>query len=124
MSDIVVTWPKSRSLQSYIDELERAALEKKLILYRVGGMPRRLMAGDRCYMVHSSQVRGWVEVYDLRFPNEGQPPIDPITGERMGEGAYIVRSPIWNRLVQPIPMEGFQGVRYAPKWWRERVSVG
>lgn len=121
--DIVVTWPKSRSLQSYLDELQKAQKTGKHILFRVGRMPRRVRAGDRCYMVHTGYVRGWVRVTDLHFPQEGQPPINPITGERMREGAYIVRSPIWRFLQEQPPVSGFQGVRYADPAWEHISSV-
>lgn len=122
--DIIVTWPSSRTLESYLVELNRAEQEEKVILYKVGKMPRHVAAGQRCYMVHRGYVWGYCEIIDLQFENEGVPPIDPISGERMPRGNYIVRAPHWWQLVKPLPMKGFQGFRYAPKHWRELVSRG
>jgi hypothetical protein len=61
MSDIVVTWPRTRSLDSYVNELRKS---------------------------------------------------DPITGELMAPGNYIVREPVWFPIAREIEMRGFQGWRY------------
>ena len=122
--DIIVTWPACRSLESYLVKLRRAAAEEKVILFKVGAMPRHTAAGQRCYMVHSGYVRGFCEIIDLQFENEGEPPIDPISGKQMSRGNYIVRSPHWWELGRQPDMKGFQGFRYAPKWWREIVAAG
>lgn len=124
MTDIVVTWPKSRPLQSYLGELERASERGAYIYFKLGSMPLRASGRDRCYMVHSGHVRGWTTIMDLQFlPQEGPLPIDPVSGVRMGEGAYVIRSPQWHELKNVTKMKGFQGFRYAPKWWRQIGSV-
>lgn len=122
--DIVVTWPSHRELRSYLIELCRAEEEKKVILFKVSGLPRHTAVGRRCYMVHSGNVRGYTEIIGLQAYGEGDPPIDPVTGQQMGVANYIVRDPHWWQLYDLPAMKGFQGFRYAPKHWRELVSSG
>lgn len=104
---IVVTWPKKRSLESYLSELRTAEAQGKVIHFRVPSYPT-IPYGGRCYMVHDGFVRGYL--ITLGFSN-GTGVIDPITGEIWPFGKYVVRNPHWNP-VDPVPMKGFQGWRY------------
>lgn len=106
--DIVVTWPKSRSLQSYLDELERADREDKLINFRISSIPKEDVT--RCFMVHDGAVRGYTNVLKVDIYQRGEIR-DPITGHAWPDGIYITRDPEWYP-IEPIPMKGFQGFRY------------
>jgi hypothetical protein len=111
--DIVATWPKSRPLSSYLDELLKAYRTGQQINFRVARLPRLDYAAweerpGRCYMVHDGAVRGYNEID--RFTHRADVR-DPITGEFMPPGFYIVRDPRWNPII-PIPMAGFQGWRW------------
>lgn len=118
--DICVTWPKSRPLDSYLAELARAEREGLEINYRVGRLPAwpgamwdhgtlGFVYGQqgvpRCYMVHSGFVRGWCSILYGCHREAGE-----VAG--WPAGLYIVRSPVWHALADPIPMRGFQGWRW------------
>jgi hypothetical protein len=108
MTDIAVTWPKTRPLGSYYAELERARRHGQLINFRVPARPRELP--QRCYMVYDGAVRCWSPVKALMWRGEGE--VRRVDG--MGfwpEGWYIVREPFYAE-IEPIPMKGFQGFRY------------
>lgn len=114
--DIVLTWPKHRTYESYKEQLKLADSRGDQILFRVSSFPARSQAGDRVYMVHDGLVRGWSKL--LLFTDDDRPR-DPVSGELMDPGKYIVRSAKWHELPGPLPkMRGFQGFRYAPKDWR------
>jgi hypothetical protein len=119
--DIVLTWPKRTSYENYVGELKKALNDGKVILFSVSAFPVKAAPGDRCYMVHDGQVRGWSEIVAF---HDGDGPDSVRQGEEWAKGKYIVRSAHWHKLLKPIEMKGFQGFRYAPKWWRGRVSVG
>lgn len=104
---IVVTWPKRRPLNSYLDEVDRASREAKTIHFRVPSLPT-IPYGAPCYMVHDGAIRGWMRT--LGF-SDGTNVIDPITGNSWPKGHYVVRWPLWHPVV-PIPFKGFRGYRY------------
>lgn len=111
--DIVVTWPKSRPLSSYLDELLKAYAQGLEINYRVSRLPQLDFAAweerpGRCYMVHDGAVRGYNEINRFTHRSDVR---DPISGELMRPGYYIVRDPRWIPIT-PIPMAGFQGWRW------------
>jgi hypothetical protein len=106
--DIVVTWPKSRTLDDYVTELAKAKDDGKVINFRVANRPN-VQPGDRCYMVHDGAIRGWTKVLEVR---RSRIVVNVKTGEHMAPGLFIVRDPEWHALDEPIPMKGFQGFRY------------
>lgn len=113
--DLIVTWPKSRPLSSYLRELERAQRSGQVINYRVRHQPRISPSawrgrGPRCYMVHDGAIRGYNKIRCLTF-REDHEVVDPITGNFWPRGWYIVRDPGWHE-VEPVPMRGFRGFRY------------
>lgn len=113
MTDIVVTWPKTRSLKSYLEQCEKASEEGRYINYHVASIPQRDI-GVRCYVVHDGYVRGWQKIKTWTWKGERGEVVDPITGESWRPGWYIVRDPEWHALVDGrLPeMAGFQGWRY------------
>jgi hypothetical protein len=119
--DLVLTWPKSRSLDSYLTELEKAVKEDKAICYRVTRLPRKAESGARVYMVHDGFVRGFSELIAAERVNHTIR--NPHNGMMLAPGNYIVRRAEWHSMIRPVEMAGFQGFRYAPKWWRERGFV-
>jgi hypothetical protein len=107
---IVVTWPKSRPLDSYVRELNVAERNGLVINFRVASFPK-VPYGARCYHVHDGAVRGWVTT--LGFQEYDDLTVtDPVTGGYWPAGKYIVRHPTWYPLPEPQPMKGFQGWRY------------
>lgn len=114
MSDIVLTWPKTRPLESYLTELAQARDAGLVINYRVAHPPNRnvLWVGraPRCYMVHDGAVRGYTMIRDVLHRDDGEVR-DPVTGGFWPEGFYVVREPRWFE-VNPITMGGFRGWRF------------
>lgn len=112
---IVATWPKTRPLDSYLEELERAAKLELSINFRVANRPRwdKVTIGASMYMVYDGFVRGYNLIEDAlycpantvsRVENDAWAGFWP-------EGNYIRRNPIWFP-VEPTPMKGFQGWRW------------
>lgn len=122
MADIILTWPKGRTLESYVTALGEAFRNDELINFRVSNLPKDAYEYDRVYMVHDGHVRGynWLHSFALRGENEVK---DPITGAFWPEGKYIVRHPGW-KAITPIPMKGFQGWRYADKHFKREDVTG
>lgn len=117
--DIVVTWPKTRTLDSYLTELKNAARSRQLINYRVARRPSWDFGAlrdrnARCYMVHDGAIRGYnyIQYVTWRGPNEVSRVANDAWAGFWPEGWYIVRSPIWCEEKEPILMKGFQGWRW------------
>lgn len=107
MSDIVLTWPKKRSLASYLAELSQAHQDGLLINFRVASKPD-VQSGERCYMVHNGKIRGFNQVVTVEYKDNV---LDPITGETMTPGFYVVRDPHWHG-ASGMTITGFRGFRY------------
>lgn len=111
MQDLVVTWPKSKSLDAYLKELERAVSERLEINFRVPTKPHLTPA--RCYIVHSGYVRGYNLIRKIEWRGERE--VARVESDAFAgfwpAGYYIVRDPLWHPIT-PIPMRGFQGYRY------------
>lgn len=103
MSDILLTWPKTRSLSGYLASLVQAREDDKLIFFRVPSKPN-VKHGDRAYMVYDGYVRGYSHVIAPAVVNASDI-VNPGTGEVMGEGLFVVRSP----MLFPMPYEGVCG---------------
>lgn len=119
MTDLVITWPKSKPLQGYLDELARAVIQEEKAFYRLTMPP--LSARGRCFHVHDGFVRGWLKILghvqivnNRQIANSaGTPPmVDSVTGGSFKDGWYLVRDPRWHPLVTPVPMKGFRGFQY------------
>lgn len=131
--DIVATWPKTRSLQSYLEALAAAEAFGDVVNYRVARPPRwdynavvyhpgtRWFQGTpRCYMVYDGFVRGygWILSVEERGEHEvsrvsyrDDDPEQPGWAGFWPAGWYVVRDPHWYP-VEPVPMKGFQGWRW------------
>lgn len=118
--DIIATWPKTRSLDSYLEELQRA-YEHEFPLninYRVANWPHwefgSLTARPaRCYMIHSGFVRGYNNIRYTTYYEDNE--VARVENDSFAgfwpKGKYIVRHPKWFP-VDKIPMRGFQGWRW------------
>lgn len=119
LRDVIVTWPKSRPLGSYLAELLIAERDGLVVCYRVTVLPGR--RPERCYRVHEGHIRGWLDVIDMRHMDDGEV-------RRVGGGSghwpagnYLVCGPTWHELgfrSDRTVMPGFRGWR-----WFERGRV-
>jgi hypothetical protein len=110
--DIIITWPKTEPLGSYLMALEVAAERGEVINYRVPSPPK--LEPERCYVVYDGEVIGWNEVLSVERRG-GEEVLDPRTGNYWPSGWYIVRDPVWHPLRTPLPCRGFQGFRYTER---------
>lgn len=130
MSDIVVTWPKSRHFASYMVELERAKSRGLLVNFRVPTLPDfGVGAFDfgapevRCYRVHDGHIRGWLRIVAAERRGRGEVervPSDPLyrlpgSARYWPPGNYIACDPEWHALgfrSSRTVMGGFRGWRW------------
>lgn len=111
MTHLMVTWPKSRTLESYLEQLRLANTRCELVNFRIPTLPSRVGSAPlRCYMVHDGFIRGYTWVKEINWLEDGEVK-DVVTGGYWPEGYYIVRYPAWYSIV-PERQKGFQGYRY------------
>lgn len=67
------------------------------------------MKGDRCYVVHKGQVRGWLEITGTVHWRHGFK--CSTTGAFWKPGNYIQRSGPWHPISDGRKIRGFQGIR-------------
>lgn len=109
--DIIVTTPKS--------QMSNAAQEAADCIANGGGYYFRrfnlpgpdVKKGDNVFYVEDGYVRGFC-VVDRVQHNQGMQRCET-TGQMWGPGLYVfMRADSW-RWIEPLPMRGFQGFRYA-----------
>lgn len=115
--DLVVTWPKSTPLPTYVAMLKQAERNLEHINFRVAAPPL-LEPGEckRVYMVHDGRVRGWSPFVEIARREFGE--VQQVRGGGYWpEGWYIVREPLWFELPREkqTEMRGFQGFRYTDR---------
>lgn len=113
--DIVITWPQTRTLESYLDACARAKDAGEVINYRVRNPPEVDFGAwadrrGRVYVVHGGFVRGYNDWLYTTYRETGEV-LDPVTGGFWPPGVYLVRDPAWHP-IEPVPMRGFRGWRY------------
>lgn len=115
-TDIIVTWPKSKALATYLLELRKAVAEDLQINYRLASQPKS--KPNRCYMVYDGLIRGYNDVIGVVW--RGAQEVSRVESDAWAgfwpEGHYVVRDPSW-RPIRPIEMAGFRGFRYWPSNW-------
>lgn len=108
----VLTVPKTVSWDAYMEEVESVKDGSLVMNYRAGQIPKDMCAGDRCYVVHDGQVRGWMSVVGLVVRDA--PWRCTTTGRVWPAGKYVQRSGPYHA-VSGVPMPGFRGIRrYEP----------
>lgn len=116
--DIVATWPKSRPLRSYLDELLLAERDGLEINFRIANPPHWEFGvlrdrPARCYMVHDGLIRGYNEILYATYRGPGE--VARVANDSFAgfwpAGHYIVRDPRWYGCPRRA-MRGFQGWRW------------
>jgi len=105
--DWIITIPKTVSWDTYQQELDAARDWKVVLNYRTRYFPKEMTRGDRCFIVHDGQVRGWMEVVGL---DETKGFTCRTTGIEWPAGKYIQRSGPFHP-VSGVEMQGFRGIR-------------
>lgn len=104
----MVTVPKKTKWEEYQKELDAVSDKTEEMRYKTRYFPKDMSVGDRCYIVHDGQVRGWMEITDLLDEPEGF--TCTTTGKEWPPGKYIVRSGTFHEEDGP-EIGGFRGVR-------------
>lgn len=116
-TNLILTWPKSRTLESYLEEMKRAERKGLDVNFRSPNPPK-LTPNSRwgqAFMVHDGAVRGYSQIIEVTYREWGRVQrveSDPESGY-WPPGWYVVREPLWFPLADPISMRGFQGFRYS-----------
>lgn len=123
MADIVVTTPKTMRKKAALEAKEARdnILQGGESWYfrKVGRIDVR--EGDRVYYVEDGQVTGFCTVAVINIFKDWQE--CDTTGRLFAPGRYVLMDArSWN-WIEPKPMKGFQGVRYAPEKWTYDVTV-
>ena len=106
--DWVLTIPKTISWSDYERELATVADGSQVMNYSTRYIPQGMSKGDRCYLVHDGQVRGWMEIVGVE--DRKDPWVCTTTGRTWPAGKYIQRSGPFHKVEGP-EMTGFRGVR-------------
>lgn len=112
--NLIITWPKTRTLESYVEECAKAHELGQSINFRLPNKPRVIvdLLGQRCYVVYDGLVRGWHKITEITWRGEGV--VKDRDGSNWPPGWYVVRDPLYFPWMDaPVPMRGFQGIRYA-----------
>lgn len=109
MRDLIITWPKTRSLDSYLEACEAARVHAEVLNFRIHNPPTEWHEGMRVYVVHARAVRGWHQLLDVC--RRGYREVRDPGGGWWPPGTYLVRHAEWHP-IEPIPMRGFQGWHY------------
>lgn len=120
MTDVIVTWPKSKPLSTYLIELANAKENNLVINYRVRNPPEP--TPERCYLVHDGVIVGWNAVINIKFRKANE--VARVESDAFAgfwpAGWYIARRPEFHQpKLKTVKMKGFRGWR-----WFSREIVG
>jgi len=108
MEDWIITIPKSIPWEKYEEELDAAAKDPDIVLnYRLGYKPNA-KPGDRVFVVHDGEIKGFQKVVDVVEEKKGFKCLS--TGQNWPAGFYIQRGGPFHE-IDPIRMKGFRGIR-------------
>lgn len=108
----VITVPKTRKWSDYLREVAEVEDGRAVMNYRIRGFPKAMRQGDRCYVVHDGQVRGWMTLVGL--VEKPKPWRGTTTGQIWKAGRFIQRSGPFHPLKGGPKMTGFRGARTPP----------
>jgi len=108
MTSLLITLPKHISWKDYEKELETVKDGEMQMNFKVSSRPKRVSAGDRCYICHNGYIVGWMKIVDIFYGDRFK---CSTTGCDWDEGWYVARSGEFH-YITPIPCKGFQGYRY------------
>lgn len=108
-NDWMITIPKKVDWEQYLQELKDSHDNGDVANFRVANFPKKMRPGDKCYIVHDGELKGWTEVLATKHWPEGFRCTS--TGHEWPPGKYIQRSCDFQPLYQTMKIKGFQGVR-------------
>ena len=106
---LVITIPKSTSWDEYQKELDKAK-NGEIMNFKVTNFPRKVSAGDKCYVVYGGMLKGWMKIVGFSEKNF----ICTTTGKKMA-GKFVERSGNFHPLDKEEPFSGFRGFRYVQR---------
>ncbi len=107
-NDWVITVPKTVDWKTYEKEIATVVDGESEMNFKVPPHFKSAQKGDRCYVCHDGQVKGWMLVTGLeRYDQNWE---CTTTGKIWTAGTYLKRSGPFHK-IEPISMKGFQGIR-------------
>lgn len=124
--DVAITIPKTTSWETWLEEARSASSgcgrtretakggepfgnAQGKLRYHIGRKPKKLRAGERCFVLHDGFLRGFHYVKKISYSCGLK---CEVAGKSWPEGYYLVRSGRFFQLEDPIAMKGFRGFRY------------
>ena len=108
--DIIVTTPKSQMKASAQEAADCIAAGGGEYFRRFGNRPT-VLPGNRIYYVEDGYVRGFCRIGSIVHRSSCE--VCQTTGRRWPPGTYLYMQATTWQWITPIPMNGFQGFRYA-----------
>lgn len=108
LSEWAITVPKTIPWSEYEKELKAVEDWSQEMNFKVPPHFKAAKAGDRCYVVHDGEVKGWMEITGLE--KFDKPWRCSTTGQTWQPGTYLKRSGPFHP-VKDMKMKGFQGIR-------------
>ena len=105
--DILITIPKTVKWEDYQKELDMAADGSYQLNYQVRHFPRHTSVGDRCYVVHTGYVRGYMIISGF----SEKPFTCQTTGKKYDGNKFIQRTGKFFK-IKPHPKTSFRGFQY------------
>lgn len=108
--DIIVTTPKSQirtAAQEAADAIEAGVGQ----YFRRFNRPVNISPGDRVFYVEDGYIRGFALVMDTTHETDGMN--CDTSGRVWPPGFFVIMDAKTWKWITPIPMQGFQGFRYA-----------
>lgn len=115
--DIIVTTPKSQmkaAAQEAADCIAAGGGEY-FRRFALRGSPSGIQIGDRIYYVEDGYIRGFADVKNFFYVGDGLQ--CDTTGRRWPKRFCVFMDAKTWRWIEPIPMRGFQGFRYADNYF-------
>lgn len=104
---IIITLPSYIKWEDYEKELSQVKDYSKILNFKVHNFPKGINKGDKCYIIHQGNIKGWMEIVGF---SEKEFNCD-VTGKTW-KGKFIERSGPFHYITEKLPMRGFQGFRY------------
>lgn len=110
--DIIVTTPKS--------EIETSKKEGEMVeqeggyWFRTFRFKPKIEPGDKIFFVENGLIKGYGIIFEITQSEQGEQ--CEVTERTWGnEGDWVVKYKDWHWLENPVPMKGFQGIRYVDR---------
>ena len=109
--DIIVTTPKSEieNARKEAEFIKKYKEDKGAFRFRTFRFKPKVEVGDKIFFVNDGFIKGYLTIFDIDVGSEYCEVTDREWGD---ENSIVLKFKRWTPLKNPIPMKGFQGIRY------------